>query len=150
MQNSWHCAQLTGWSQLQRHATRYPLCERKRLCKYRDLVWCTALTWSAIVFVVFFFGIFNAQRTDKEVPDWLKSIQFHSMIQPVISCRGIQIYGFRERISGSLLIATPMDLQFGLWCFCSVSIPTLRHEWYGMVKLLNHFQVNVSWRHKCT
>lgn len=45
----------------------------------------------------------------------------------------------------SLLISTPMDSQFGSWCFCSVSIPTLRHEWHGMVKLPHHFQVNVSW-----
>lgn len=83
--------------------------------KYRNLVFCTVITWPYCFFFLFlFFDTLNAQMTGKEVPDWLKSILFHSMIDPVISCRGIQIYGFRERDSGSL-IATPMHLQFGLY-----------------------------------
>lgn len=56
----------------------------------------------------------------------------------------------QTELSMRLLIATIVDLQFGLWFFCSVNIATLTHGGYSMVKLPLHFQVNVSWRHKCT
>jgi len=33
----------------------------------------------------------------------------------------INLYGFKKGYFLSLFIASPMDLQFGLWCFCSVN-----------------------------
>lgn len=150
MQNSWHCVRLTGWSRLQRRATRSTfnesVCawgtERESNCvRIKTKQKKTSMTHRVNVALYCFADTINAQRTDKEAPGWLKSIPFHSTTDPVVSWRGIQIYGIRKRDLWSLLIATPMDLQFGLRCFCSVNIPTLRREWYSMLNLHHHFLV---------
>lgn len=79
------------------------------MCKFRNVVMCTVLTWPSV-----FLGTLNAQTTDKEVPGSWKSILFHSRILKTQSFH-IEVfkkYRFVERHSGRLLIATPMDLQF--------------------------------------
>lgn len=76
MQNSWHCARLSGWSRLQRHATRHLLHESvsvrgKENVSQPSLV--HDLKWSPIVSSC----TFNVQRIDIELLHWPNFSQFY-------------------------------------------------------------------------